>query len=275
MTRPPHDMDRDSSDSPPGYKDSYVDLDGYDSEEDDEEEATAGPRRCIVERLQGYSDRQFKRHLGIDRASFVRLARLIMRDDVFKNTDNEQQEVPLAQLAVALSRLDSFGNCVAPLRFGLMWDRSVRTCLTYIEHTVEALLGLQDRYLAWPTPVQRRAHAARMAEKKFPGCVGFVAGTTISLPLRPACQGRERARNVQVVCDMDGRILMIFLGSSGVMSYATLHSGKIRTSTFPKESTCLRIRPILSLRPACRHSEQVRFLWIRPALIHAWPVHTW
>lgn len=88
MTRPPHDMDWDSSDSPPGY--IYVDLDGYDSDEDDEEDATAGPRRCIIERLQGFNDRQFKGHLGIDRTSFVRLARLIMRDDVFEDTGNEQ-----------------------------------------------------------------------------------------------------------------------------------------------------------------------------------------
>ncbi|KAF9292623.1 hypothetical protein BGZ68_000027 [Mortierella alpina] len=152
--------------------------------------------------------------MRMDPEDFEELLDLIGDDDVFDNTGDEQQDEPTAQLAVALSRLGSYGSGVDTLLPVGIWDRTRESCHTYTERAIEALLGLQDQYLAWPTPSQRRVHAARMAEKKFPGCVGFFTQTTITLSLDPLTDKHLYSHNVQVICDMDGRILKIFLGSS-------------------------------------------------------------
>ncbi|KAF9292624.1 hypothetical protein BGZ68_000028 [Mortierella alpina] len=180
----------------------------------DEDDHVARPRRCILQKLGTFSRKQIMTFLQMDRDTFEVLVDLIFDDEVF-TSDNEQQEEPTAQLVVALDRFGSYGNGVGAMRLGMTWDRSRTSCLTYVERVVTALLGLQDQYLAWPTPTQRRVHAARMAEKKFPGCVGFITETTINLALDPAANRKSRSHSVQIVCDMDGRILKIFLSSPG------------------------------------------------------------
>ncbi|CAO3571158.1 unnamed protein product [Mortierella alpina] len=179
----------------------------------DEGATVARPRQCIITKLESLDNTGLKSFLRMGRDDFDELLDLVCDDDVFDNTDDEQQDEPGAQLAVALTRLGCNGSGHILLR--MFWDRSEGLSRTYIERGIQAVLGLQDTYLAWPARAQRQAHATRMAEKKFPGCVGFITETTITLPLDPMAEHRLQSHNVQVVCDMDGRIMMLFLGSSG------------------------------------------------------------
>ncbi|KAF9964182.1 hypothetical protein BGZ70_006808, partial [Mortierella alpina] len=116
-------------------------------------------------KLDSFDDTAFKSFLRMTRDDFDELLDLVGDDDVFDNTGDEQQDEPAAQMALALTRLGTGGNGHILLR--IYWDRSERSALTYLERGIQALLGLQDTYLAWPTRAQRRAHAARMAQKNF------------------------------------------------------------------------------------------------------------
>ncbi|KAF8926076.1 hypothetical protein BGZ58_000201 [Dissophora ornata] len=118
--------------------------------------------------------------------SFIKLLDEVFHHDIFKNASYPEQEEVAAQLAVTLDRLGHSGNGMEDTCLGTFWDRSERSCQKYIERVLVALMSLQPRYVTWPTQAQRRAYAARMAMKGFPGCIGFVDGTTIPLSERPA-----------------------------------------------------------------------------------------
>jgi len=67
----------------------------------------------------------------------------------------------------------------------------------------------------------------RSAEEGFPGWMGFIHGTTILPSLRPAYQRdfyydrhARYSHNLQVVCDSDRRIIMLYSGYSGEESVA-------------------------------------------------------
>ncbi|KAL6533351.1 hypothetical protein OROMI_027463 [Orobanche minor] len=57
-----------------------------------------------------------------------------------------------------------------------------------------------------------------MEMEGFPGCVGFVDGTTIPLSEKPSLDGEHRySINMQVVCDVDRRIIGFSCGWPGSM----------------------------------------------------------
>lgn len=61
-----------------------------------------------------------------------------------------------------------------------------------------------------------------MVQKGFEGCVGFIDGTTIPFAKRPEHKGdlyfdrsSDYSLNLQVICDIDRRIIYAFGGYSG------------------------------------------------------------
>jgi len=181
-------------------------------------------RAPIDTRLKGFSDQELKAVLRMSCASFMKLQDEIHEHPVFETIGpSRKQELPGGQLAVALDRLGHNGNGVESTRLGCFWDRSGGACSDYLERVVKAILSLESNYLAWPSPEDRDRHSARMAKLGFPGCVGFVDGTTIPLSQRPEHQGDfyydrhgRYSLNLQVVCDMDRRILYLFAGYTGM-----------------------------------------------------------
>lgn len=74
----------------------------------------------------------------------------------------------------------------------------------------------------WPDSTERKRISRRMARQGFPGCIGFIDGTTFSLSQNPAVDGqcffdRKHRYNVntQVVCGDRRRIISFFSGRTG------------------------------------------------------------
>ncbi|KAG0211263.1 hypothetical protein BGX33_004415 [Mortierella sp. NVP41] len=172
----------------------------------------AKDRNKIIPRLEGFSQRQCQAVLRMTRVSFVKLY------PAFHNVGYRKQEEVAAQLAVVLDRLGHNGNGVGITRLAESWNRSEGSCTNYTSRVVQALLSLKDRFVSWPTPVQRRLHST-MARKGFRNCVGFVDGTTVSFFERPNFQGDfyyerhgQYSLSAQVVCGVDRKIILCFLG---------------------------------------------------------------
>ena len=54
---------------------------------------------------------------------------------------------------------------------------------------IKALNNLAGQEVRWPTREERDAQQRMLAPEGFPGCIGFVDGTTINLSQKPAIDG--------------------------------------------------------------------------------------
>ncbi|KAF9276522.1 hypothetical protein BGZ74_003601, partial [Mortierella antarctica] len=124
----------------------------------------------IVDKIANFSAAECKSVLRMSWKSFQKLTALLFDHEVFQTAGPRQQEEVSAQLAVTLDRLGHNGTGMSPIRFGLFWGRSPNACSDFYTRGIQAILSLDDRYAAWPTPVQRAAHSELMATKGFAGC---------------------------------------------------------------------------------------------------------
>jgi hypothetical protein len=175
-------------------------------------------------------DSQFRRLTRVSRAGFNAILAQIADHPVFHNSSNNAQEPTWLQLAVALDRLGHNGNGVALERTMLLWGISKGTCCLYTSRVLLALSDLSDRYVRWPSQSERRAISRRMEQRGFPGCVGFIDGTTIPLAQKPAVDGdcyydrkHRYSVNAQVVCDDRRRIINFFSGWPGSSADSTVY----------------------------------------------------
>lgn len=179
-------------------------------------------RADVVEKFQGFSDHQCKKILRMTARSFLKLVNLVFHHAIFQNASYKEQEEVAIQVAVTLDRLGHNGNGMEATRLGIFWDRADGSCANYISRVVVALVSLRSRYLSWPTKEQRNTHSSKMALQGFPGCIGFVDGTTVPLSERPRHQGDhyydrngQYSLNVQVICNTDRKIIMLLTGYTG------------------------------------------------------------
>lgn len=63
------------------------------------------------------------------------------------------------------------------------------TSTLFTKRVVKALLGVLREWIVWPDVERRREIGRVMREEGFPGCVGFIDGTTIPLSQKPAIDG--------------------------------------------------------------------------------------
>lgn len=194
----------------------------------------------VIEKLEGFADRQCKAYMRMTRHSFFKLVCMIFEHDAFKTTGYREQEESVVQIAVLLDRLGHNGNGMASARLASIWGRSEGSLSNYSQRAMVALLSLEPRFLSWPTPEERRQHAscAQVVRKGFAGCVGFVDGTTIPLERRPSHCGDffydrhgQYSWSAQVVCDIDKRIIFLNLGYTG-KTIDRLQNGIIRAAAY-------------------------------------------
>lgn len=83
-------------------------------------------------------------------------------------------------------------------------------------------MHLRVHYLQCPGPEQRTEISQVMSLKGFPGCVGFIDGTTFPIYPRPGIDGEtffeQKNRysiNAQIVRDCDRRITALYTGWPG------------------------------------------------------------
>ncbi|KAF9189289.1 hypothetical protein BGZ49_003837 [Haplosporangium sp. Z 27] len=108
-------------------------------------------RRCVVEKLSNFTERQWVGILRMKQETFYKLVGMIKDHTVFQSNRRPQEKVEV-QLAITLDRLAHDGSGLAPIRWADYWDRSEGACVMYFRRVQEAILSLANRYVSWPTP---------------------------------------------------------------------------------------------------------------------------
>ncbi|OWZ19312.1 hypothetical protein PHMEG_0006461 [Phytophthora megakarya] len=134
------------------------------------------------------------------------------------------------QLALGLDRLGTNGNGVSTGCTKFIWGVGRGTLDIYTVRVVIALNDLSDTYVVWPDEEGRRRISRRMIVEGFPGCVGFIDGTTFPLSQKPAIDGEcyfdqkyRYSLNAQVVCDGRRRIISFLCGWLGSCADSTVY----------------------------------------------------
>lgn len=168
--------------------------------------------------------KEFQQNFRCDIESFHQLVELLEPCAVFHNKSTCPQTAVTWQVAIALWRLGHNGNGAATVMESMLFGFGVGTIVLFTRRVITALLEVGSRYILWPSQERRRENKEVMELEGFPGCVGFVDGTTIPLSEKPAIDGEcywdrkhRYSINMQIVCDVDRRIIGFSCGSPGSM----------------------------------------------------------
>ena len=123
--------------------------------------------------------------------SFMKLLAMIEDHHIFQNNSRNPQRDPAIQLAVALCRLGSNGNGAAIHRLENLFSVSYGSIDLYTKRVMIAILSFRRLVLSWPTKEERKEISQVMETEGFPGCIGFVDGTTIPLSQKPNLDGNH------------------------------------------------------------------------------------
>lgn len=142
--------------------------------------------------LMALRSKDFRQLVRISKRSFCALHNYIYDNPVFhstsRNAHHEQQPV-CWQLAVGLTRLGENGNGASVGQLHRYFGIDIGSVVAYTRRVLVALKDVRMQWLEWPSRSRRREISAVMAAEGFPGCVGFVDGTTLPLSQRPAIDG--------------------------------------------------------------------------------------
>jgi hypothetical protein len=131
--------------------------------------------------LQGLSELSFVQMFRMTFPCFLNLVQLIEQNPIFYNNSRNPQRDPPIQIAVAVCRLGSNGNGSAIYRLKNLFQVGFGTIDLYTRRVIHAIYELRSSLVTWPTESERLESSQVMREEGFPGCVGFVDGTTIPL----------------------------------------------------------------------------------------------
>ncbi|PLW14509.1 hypothetical protein PCASD_19540 [Puccinia coronata f. sp. avenae] len=183
------------------------------------------PRNCDeldLAKLFSMPKADFRQSARTTKLGFMQVLNEICMHPVF-HCRGIQPQLPVPhQLALTLKRLGSNGNgawvgiFLRNLNVGQGTVVKVTCCV------LKAILLLGRRYVSWPDAARRAEISKVMSDEGFPGCVGFVDGTTIPLFQRPGFDGevfydqkRCYSINAQIICDCDKYITSFITGWPG------------------------------------------------------------
>ncbi|KAF9176696.1 hypothetical protein BGZ51_009806, partial [Haplosporangium sp. Z 767] len=132
---------------------------------------------------------RFKALFRTTRTGFDEVQRLIENHPVFSNNSSCQQTPIHIQLGVALSRLGTNGTGSSVVQHEIHSGFSTGAVTDFTQRIITALLDQSDEWIRWPDTDRRREISKVMAEEGFPGCVGFIDGTTLPLSQKPGLDG--------------------------------------------------------------------------------------
>jgi len=131
---------------------------------------------------------------------------ILQGHDIFYNRSTNPQAHPGWQLAVALMRIGTYGNGGSAVRVEVTLYLGQGTITLYTNRVIKAILSKRDQWIVWPDAARRREMRQVLEPEGFPGCVGFVDGTTLPLAQKPAADGEtyhdrhERYVKIHVNC---------------------------------------------------------------------------
>ncbi|PLW48657.1 hypothetical protein PCASD_03429 [Puccinia coronata f. sp. avenae] len=175
-----------------------------------------------IEKLFNMSDSEFRQAARTSKEGFMHVLDKIVGHEVFHRGGRRPQLPIPHQLALTLERLGSNGNGASIGRFSRNLTVGRGTVVKVLRWVVEALISLGQTYVQWPNKDRCTEISDVMRKEGFPGCVGFVDGTTIPMFQRPGFDGevffdrkKRYSLNAQIVCDCDKYITMFSTGWPG------------------------------------------------------------
>jgi hypothetical protein len=195
-------------------------------------------------------DETFRQAARMSKATFLFVVHEIEDHPIFQNDSYCKQAPVWQQLAVAVDRLGNYGNDASRGRTMHHWGIGKGTCDLYLARVLLALKSIAPKYIRWSSEQERAKMSKRMAGEGFPGCVGFLDGTTIPLSQKPgeddSCFFDRRHRysiNAQVICDDKRRILHSRVAGRAPVATAPC----TRRWILPRRSGSVHISPLISI----------------------------
>ncbi|KAH9456212.1 hypothetical protein Pst134EB_012415 [Puccinia striiformis f. sp. tritici] len=153
--------------------------------------ATRFHPRYDLSAMQSLADSTFLQIFRMTWPCFLNLLHLIEKDPIFYNSSQNPQRDPLVQLAVATCRLGSNGNGAAVTQLKTLFNIGYGTINLYTMRFIKIIYKKKSLLASWPTQEERLEMSQVMQDEGFPGCVGFVDGTTIPLSQKPPVDGNH------------------------------------------------------------------------------------
>ncbi|KAG0644699.1 hypothetical protein HOY80DRAFT_878136, partial [Tuber brumale] len=128
------------------------------------------------------SEECFRSHVRMSCKAFYTLKKRIKFNPIFQNQSQNPQADTVLQLAPTLYILGQIGNSTVQFSEQLQIGEGTAYLCRY--RVITALLRQLPEYLIWPKPGFHEYRVMREEvenESHFPGCVGFLDGTDISL----------------------------------------------------------------------------------------------
>ena len=141
--------------------------------------------------MQGLSESCFLQLFQMAWPCFLNLLQLIESHPIFYNSSWNQQQDPSVQLSVAICCLGSNGNGAAVFQLKNLFHVGYGTINLYTTWVTKVIYQMRSRLASWPTTKEQLESSQVMQEEGFPGCVGFVDGTTIPLSQKPPIDGNH------------------------------------------------------------------------------------
>jgi hypothetical protein len=164
-------------------------------------------------------DADFRQSARTTKAGFMWVLDEICLNHVF-HCRGIQPQLPIPhQLALTLKRLGSNGNAASVGQFSRNLKVGQGTVVKVTWRVLKAILSLGRHYVVWPNVEWRAKISMVMKQEGFPGCVGFVDGTTIPLFQRPGYDGKVfynckwcYSVNAQIICECNKYITSFITG---------------------------------------------------------------
>jgi len=135
------------------------------------------------------NDIEFKSTFRTTKAGFIALVQQLENHPVFYNNSTCKQLAPQWQIAITLARFGGAGNGSSVMGKQVLTGLSAGTIVNCTERVITAILSVTHEWIRWPDARRRREICEVMSLEGFPGCIGFVDGTTIPLSQKPALDG--------------------------------------------------------------------------------------
>ncbi|MBW0471094.1 hypothetical protein O181_010809 [Austropuccinia psidii MF-1] len=139
--------------------------------------------------LLGMCDNDFKQVVCTTQGGFLHIYEMIQNSPLFKNQTNCPQLCVSLQLALTSEQLGCNGKGASLGFLARSYGISRGSVVSSSQRVIEVLLALGPQLVKWPNEGRQSHISASMAGEGFPGCVGFLDGTTIPLFQRPGLDG--------------------------------------------------------------------------------------
>lgn len=123
------------------------------------------------------------------RVRFHAVLHLISPHPIFISETNDPQPPIQKQLALTLERLRSAGNGASVGCLARNYKLSAGAVVICTQRCILAINQAAGHYLQWPGPDRRKEISQVMSLEGFPGCVGFIYGTTFPMYQRAGVDG--------------------------------------------------------------------------------------